>query len=74
MEHAKDMSPAGSALRKDIPFTFHQDSPVLLSNVFNTIWCAAKRVTKSGLELSWEERISVEGKLAYLLQYGVYIK
>lgn len=59
MERAKKISPAGTAQKMGIPFTFHQDSPVLPPDVFQTIWCAAKRVTKEGVQLSKEERVSV---------------
>ncbi|WP_124099760.1 amidohydrolase [Ruminococcus sp. Marseille-P6503] len=57
-ERASGMSPAKSALERGIPFTFHQDSPVIEPDMLETIRCAAERVTKSGVRLE-REKISV---------------
>ena len=46
-------------MKLQLPFTFHQDSPVLMPNVFETIWCAANRKTKAGVQLEEQEKISV---------------
>ena len=59
LERAESISPAGSSLNKDITFTFHQDSPVLEPNMFETIWCAVTRKIKNGLVLGDKERINV---------------
>lgn len=72
MERAKDISPAKTALSLGLPFTFHQDSPVLMPDVFQTIWCAARRVTKAGVELSKDERISVYDGLKAMTVYAAY--
>lgn len=72
MERAAKISPAGTAQKLGIPFTFHQDSPVLPPDVFRTIWCAAKRVTKDGVELSKEESVSVYESLRAMTVYGAY--
>ena len=57
IERARKISPANSALKQEIPFTFHQDAPVIEPNMFETIWCAVKRKTKNGKILGEEERI-----------------
>ena len=59
LERAKTISPANSALKKGILFTFHQDAPVIEQDMFETVWCAAKRQTKDGVILGEDERISV---------------
>ncbi len=56
---ASKISPANSTLKKNVIFTFHQDSPVLPPNMFETIWCAVTRRTKSGTILDENEKISV---------------
>lgn len=58
-ERAKTISPAKSALDKGIPFTFHQDSPVIEPNMLETIQCAVIRKTKSGVVLGEDECIGV---------------
>ena len=72
MERAAAISPAGSAQRLHLPYTFHQDSPVLRPNVFETIWCAAARVTKTGVPLAQDERISVADALKAVTVHAAY--
>lgn len=59
LERASKISPARSSLNKNILFTFHQDSPVIKPNMFETIWCAVNRKTSSGKILGKDERIEV---------------
>ena len=59
IKRAEHISPAGSSLKQDILFTFHQDTPVIEPNMFETIWCAVNRITKEGKVLGEDERISV---------------
>ena len=59
MERASRISAARAALARGIPFTFHQDTPVLPPDMLHTIWCATERVTKDGVTLGEDERISV---------------
>ena len=75
LERASNISPAGSALRLGIPFTFHQDSPVIRPNMAETLWCAVCRHTRQGILLGADQRIPVESALAAVTanaawQYG----
>ena len=72
MTRAKRISPAGTAMKLQLPFTFHQDSPVLMPNVFETIWCAANRKTKAGVQLEEQEKISVYDGLKAMTVHGAY--
>lgn len=58
-ERATGISPSGSALREGLPFTFHQDAPVIEPNMLETVWCAVNRRTKKGFQLEEAERIPV---------------
>ena len=58
-ERASRISPARSALELGIPFTFHQDAPVIQPDMLETLWCAANRRTQSGVHLGPEEEIPV---------------
>ena len=76
LDRAGRISPAGSALAWGIPFTFHQDSPVIPPDMLETIWCACVRKTKAGRVLGAEERVPVEAALRAVtqnaaLQYGL---
>lgn len=59
MKRAEHISPAGSSLKKNILFTFHQDTPVIEPDMFETIWCAVNRTTRDGKLLGEDEKISV---------------
>lgn len=54
MERASHISPAASALREGIPFTFHQDTPVIEPDMLETIWCSTNRLTRNGTKLDAE--------------------
>ena len=53
------MSPTGYALSKGIRFTIHTDAPVLPPNHLTAVWTAVNRVSRSGLVVGPDERISV---------------
>ena len=72
MERAKNISPAGSAQKMGIPYTFHQDSPVLMPDVFRTIWCAVRRTTRNGVELNQEESVSAYEALKAMTVNAAY--
>lgn len=71
-ERASHISPAESAWKMGIPFTLHQDSPVIPPDMAETIWCAVNRRTKSGEVLGQEERIDVLTALRAVTLYGAY--
>lgn len=54
MQRASHISPAASALQCGVPFTFHQDAPVIEPDMLETIWCSVSRLTKSGVSLDAE--------------------
>ena len=40
-------------------YTFHQDAPVIEPDMLETIWCAVNRITKQGVPLGPQQRVSV---------------
>lgn len=54
MERASHISPAAAALANGVPFTFHQDSPVIEPDMLETVWCSTNRLTKGGIKLDAE--------------------
>ena len=56
---AEKISPAASAMREGILFTFHQDAPVIQPDMLETVWAATTRRTREGRLLGAEERIPV---------------
>lgn len=71
-QRAGRISPAGSAEKMGISYTFHQDAPVLAPDMLETVWCAVSRRTKSGALLGEEERISVWDALKAVTLNGAY--
>lgn len=66
------ISPCHSVLREQLPFTLHTDSPVIPPNIMETIWCACKRQTRSGIILGEEEQIPVLEALKSVTTYAAY--
>lgn len=58
-ERAFNISPAASALKKGVLFTFHQDAPVIEPDMFETVWCAVNRVSKKGVVMGENQKIDV---------------
>ncbi len=71
-ERASRISPAASALKEDILFTFHQDSPVIQPDMMETVWCAVNRRTRNGVLLGAEERISTLEALKAVTIHSAY--
>lgn len=69
---AEYISPTGSALKEGVRFTFHQDAPVIEPDMIETLWCAVNRVTKNGVQLSREERITTLDALRAVTINGAY--
>ena len=70
------ISPLADTCRLGIPFTLHQDTPVIQPNMLETVWCAVNRLTKDGRVLGPGERISpleaLKGITIYAAQqYGL---
>lgn len=66
------ISPARSAEKLGIPFTFHQDTPVLPPDMTDTIFCAVNRITRNGIQLSESEKISVISALKAVTANSAY--
>ena len=58
-ERAMRISCAKSAQENGVVTTFHQDSPVLPPDMLMSVWCACARVTKDGVQLDKNEKVSV---------------
>ena len=63
MDRASVISPAKSALDSSLKFTLHQDSPVILPDMIETLSVAVNRKTKSGVTLGESEKISIKDAL-----------
>lgn len=71
-KRASTISPAGSSKNENVIFTFHQDSPVIEPNMFETIWCAVNRKTKTNIFLGENEKIDVIDAIEALTKNAAY--
>lgn len=62
-ERAMRMSPARSALDRDVPFTIHCDTPVVPMTPLLLVWAAVNRHSTSGAVIGEDQRISAEQAL-----------
>lgn len=72
LARASAISPAASAGRAGLMYTFHQDAPVIPPNMMETIWCAVNRITRDGVCLGASERISVKDALEAVTIQAAY--
>lgn len=71
-ERARVISPLASTAKLDIPLTMHQDTPVIMPDMLETIWCAVNRVTREGVELSQAECLTPWQALKAVTINGAY--
>lgn len=71
-ERADLISPAGSAVKLGMPFTFHQDSPVIQPDMMRTIWCAVNRRTRTGVSIGEEQCITPYEALKAVTIHAAY--
>lgn len=57
-ERAAFISPAGDTERLGIPFTIHNDSPVVPPDMMRLLWIAVNRKTRSDFVLGAEQRLT----------------
>lgn len=66
------ISPAKDAMDCGLPFTFHQDSPVVPPDMMRTVSSAVCRVSRTGQVIGKEQRIPVLEALKAITVYGAY--
>ncbi len=69
---AQRISPTRSTLDRGIPFTVHNDSPVVPSNMIRLLWATTNRQTRSGKILGADERVSTEVALAAMTRTAAW--
>ncbi len=71
-ERAGLISPIHSTAALGIPYTLHQDTPVMPPDMLRTLYCAMCRVTGEGKPLGPEERATLSEALRGATVYGAY--
>jgi predicted amidohydrolase YtcJ len=58
VERASRISPTASTLRRGMPFTVHNDAPIVPPDMIRLLWATVNRITRSGETLGASQRIS----------------
>ncbi len=57
-ERGARISPTRSAMDRNIPFTVHNDAPIVPPDIVRLLWTSSNRKTRSGKTLGREQRLS----------------
>ena len=72
IERASRISPTHSALQRGMPFTVHNDSPIIPPDMMRLLWATTNRITRSGEVLGAEQRISTLDALKAVTVHAAY--
>lgn len=62
-ERASRISPLKSSVDKNLPFTTHNDTPIVPPDMMRLMWASVNRITRSGQVLGADQRITPEQAL-----------
>ena len=71
-ERGSRISPLASTLARGVPYTIHNDTPVVPPDMMRLVWAAANRITRSGETLGEGQKIPVEDALKAITISGAY--
>lgn len=72
LQRAYRISPAASTVARDMPFTVHNDAPVVPPDMMRLIWATVNRRTRTGDILGPEQRVDVMDALRAVTIYAAY--
>ena len=71
-DRAMRISPTKSTLDRDMPFTVHNDSPVVPPDMIRLLWSSTNRITRSGKILGDQQKISTYDALKAMTLNAAY--
>lgn len=71
-ERGNKISPVKAAIDRGLPYSLHQDSPVTKPEMLHTVWCATNRLTRKGICVGEENRVSVYDALIGITHGAAY--
>jgi predicted amidohydrolase YtcJ len=72
VDRAMRISPTRSTLDRKMPFTVHNDAPVVPPDMIRLLWSTANRITRSGKILGPEQKISTYSALEAMTINAAY--
>ena len=71
-ERGMRISPLASTTDLEVPYTIHNDSPIVPPDMMLLLWSAVNRVTRSGQVLGPDERVPIEEALKAITVNAAY--
>jgi len=71
-ERAMRISPTKSSLNRNMPFTVHNDAPVVPPDMIRLLWSTTNRKTRTGKVLGEEQKISTYSALEAMTRNAAY--
>lgn len=71
-ERAAFISPIRATIERDIPFTIHNDAPVVPPDMMRLVWVATNRKTRSGFVLGPGQRATTSEALSAITRVAAY--
>ena len=71
-ERARRISPTRSTLARNMPFTVHNDAPVVPPDMIRLVWATANRLTRSGQVLGEAQRLDTLEALRAITANAAY--
>lgn len=59
LERGNHISPVRDAIKCGVRVNFHQDTPVTKPDMLHSVWCAVNRVSRDGITIGEDQKISV---------------
>ena len=72
IDRAMRISPTKSTLNRDMPFTVHNDAPVVPPDMIRLLWSSTNRLTRSGKILGDQQKISTYDALKAMTLNAAY--
>ena len=69
-ERGSLISSVKTAFDLGLPYTFHQDSPVVPCDMMKSVWCAVNRISRGGHEIGPSQRMDVYNALKAITIHG----
>jgi len=71
-ERASRISPTNSTLKREMPFTVHNDAPIVPPDMIRLLWSTTNRLTRSGKVLGPDQKISTYDALKAMTINAAY--
>lgn len=72
LARAQRISPTRSTIDRGLPFTVHNDAPVVPPDMIRLLWATTNRLTRSGQVLGAEQRLTTLEALAAMTRNAAY--